>query len=410
MEPAADSINEDPADTTAGTAPIVSASEAAPRQGVGRCVCPFCGKIHSRAESACPQCKMENTAANRAAARAGAGPWYVLSAASPNSGGITWEALREMAGNGQITVRTVVRGPSTNQLWRFAGRTRGLSREFGLCYGCGQAIQRTTEICPECQRWQLPPADANALLDSSDERGAKPVFREVPVAEADGAITPDSSSLPASPRDSREILTPKELAAAFSLNYQPMRPPKRRLSLWRTVASVLSVAAILGVIVACTMPSWRDPISHWYARLKDSPGHQTVQTHHAMAISTTVKRPVRPGPVFDYPTGAGMPAPRHASGGSQYAASVYPPAAAPSDSAQPNAAPATTDVQASADSEQEIQLAMGLFTDAIDAESRDDYSAAVWYYQKIKEDIPKDDWPGGLEIRLAAAQRHLGKN
>jgi hypothetical protein len=40
---------------------------------------------------------------------------------------------------GQVTPRSVIRGPTTFQLWRFAARVKGISREFGLCYSCGAA-------------------------------------------------------------------------------------------------------------------------------------------------------------------------------------------------------------------------------------------------------------------------------
>ena len=54
--------------------------------------------------------------------------------------------------------------------------------------------------------------------------------------------------------------------------------------------------------------------------------------------------------------------------------------------------------------EQQIELSMVMFTNAIDAESRRDYRAAVYYYEQI-EKLPKEDWPGGLEIRLEAARK-----
>ncbi|HTW94499.1 MAG TPA: hypothetical protein VMD30_06890, partial [Tepidisphaeraceae bacterium] len=87
------------------------------------------------------------------------------------------------------------------------------------------------------------------------------------------------------------------------------------------------------------------------------------------------------------------------------------PAPAPAVNSQPSADASAQDGKpdSPADSQQEIELAMGLFANAIDAESRHDYSSAIWYYQKIEERIPKEDWPGGLEIRLEAAEKQLGQ-
>jgi hypothetical protein len=49
---------------------------------------------------------------------------------------------------------------------------RGLSREFGLCYSCGEAIESATAMCPHCERSQEPPANPDQLLEIRETNGA----------------------------------------------------------------------------------------------------------------------------------------------------------------------------------------------------------------------------------------------
>lgn len=108
---------------------------------------------------------MEDTAATRQATKARIGPWYVLQTRNPAAPGMKFSTLLALVVKGQVTPKSVVRGPTTHQLWRFAAHVRGLSREFGICYSCGEALEKTATICPHCDRTQDAPADADALLE-----------------------------------------------------------------------------------------------------------------------------------------------------------------------------------------------------------------------------------------------------
>ena len=87
---------------------------------IGRHVCPFCGMVKDQAEAACPRCTMENTAASRQATKARIGPWYVLQTRNPASPGMKFDTLLAFVRKGKIRARSIVRGPTTHQLWRFA--------------------------------------------------------------------------------------------------------------------------------------------------------------------------------------------------------------------------------------------------------------------------------------------------
>src|SRR5262245_30456122 len=148
----------------------------------GRHVCPYCGLQSPGGTDPCPRCSMEDTPATRQATKARIGPWYVLQTRNPAAPGMKYATLLSLVSKGQVTPRSVVRGPTTHQLWKFAAHVKGLSREFNLCYSCGGEIERTTNQCPHCDRLQEPPINPDSLLESRDMSPRLPVQREVKAA------------------------------------------------------------------------------------------------------------------------------------------------------------------------------------------------------------------------------------
>lgn len=142
----------------------------------GKAVCPFCGTTAENAGVPCARCTMENSPLTRQATKARLGPWYVLQTRNPSAPGMKYSVLLSLVKKGQVTPRSIIRGPTTNQFWRFAARVKGLSRAFGICWGCGTDIEPTVDTCPHCQRSQLPPADPDQLMD-----GRQPLSQVLPV-------------------------------------------------------------------------------------------------------------------------------------------------------------------------------------------------------------------------------------
>jgi len=148
-------------------------SEAAVRLSIsGKHVCPYCGQLRPPNNDPCPHCTMEDSPATRQATKARIGPWYVLQTRNPAAPGMKYTTLLALIHRGHVTPRSVVRGPTTHQLWRFAAHVRGVSREFGLCYSCGGAIENSASLCPRCQRSQDPPPDPDTLLAAAAARSA----------------------------------------------------------------------------------------------------------------------------------------------------------------------------------------------------------------------------------------------
>src|SRR5665213_3200966 len=130
---------------------------------------------------------MENTPAARKATKARIGPWYVLQARNPAAPGMKWETLLAFVQKGRVKPQSIIRGPTTHQLWRFAAHVKGLSREFGVCYSCGGAIEPSANLCSQCNRLQEPSLNPDTLLDSPEPEPRLPVFKEIPAAQAHAA-------------------------------------------------------------------------------------------------------------------------------------------------------------------------------------------------------------------------------
>jgi hypothetical protein len=168
----------------------IDPSSSAAQRGAGnfadvanrKIVCPFCGAINDAVPEegkgiTCPRCTMQDSPATRQATKSRIGPWFVRQNRNPSAPGMRFETLLMLVNRGQVTATSIVRGPTTHQLWRFAAQVKGLSREFGLCYSCGASIDRTASLCPHCNRLQEPPVNPDVLLEAtagSAPAGARP--------------------------------------------------------------------------------------------------------------------------------------------------------------------------------------------------------------------------------------------
>ncbi|HEV2294253.1 MAG TPA: hypothetical protein VGR35_10375 [Tepidisphaeraceae bacterium] len=310
---------------------IPPARSGGPTVPSGKVVCPFCGSINDRPahdydNTACPRCTMSDTPATRQATRARLGPWFVRQNRNPAAPGMRFETLMALVKRGQVTAQSVVRGPTTNQFWRFAAQVKGLSREFGVCYNCATPVEKSATICPQCNRMQEPPANPDVLLENAPTAAAAnapvsapaaapaTVHREIrptapapfpapdlspapapasaPVAPAVAtAQAPQRSSAPArrepSPRQRDEapqrndllapsrprtlpksrtaedgILSARDLATAFQLDFTPAEG--NRTGRFKRVALVgMLLAVSAGAIALIANPDYRDGARLW---------------------------------------------------------------------------------------------------------------------------------------------------
>lgn len=424
-------------------------------------VCPFCGAVRDQPDGVCPRCTMESTAATRQATKSRIGPWYVMQTRNPAAPGMKFDTLLTFVRRGRVKARSIVRGPTTHQLWRFAAQVKGLSREFGVCYSCGQAVAPAANVCMHCNRLQDPPINPDVFLEAdADARpaaspiprdtGAAPLMAEdivVPTFAA-GQAEPGSSSQfgepPAGGKDrskkgSDGFLTAEDLATAFQLDFQPKErkpkkapvspismtstrevaqaPPKRRRR-WKRVVILILLVLIIGVT---TFEYRHDPnfraqcdrgissATEWtkqkWASLQKPPAKPRTEPSPDV-LQVQVSTPSGPGtlPLATQPTTKPNPWDQ------LYNQPTSDLTGSPDKSAVPNDKSAVKNPEmlppAPKHRDGTREDVWKLYGTALDAEGQHDYEGAIRKYEEIKE-YPKSLWPSDLDLRLKAARLQM---
>jgi hypothetical protein len=370
------------------------------------CLCPFCGTLNLGLGKPCANCKQEDTIARRDAAARKTGQWHVLQPGNTDSQGMTFDQLIAMIRDQSVTSRSIIRGAPTGQLWRLASKVRGLSREFGQCYSCGGDIETDETICPHCDRSQIVAEHSDAVPKPATESESPRQVRQAlltpePVIHVHSLAHPEHPSVeivsPARPVVAEinerhipkdDLLTPRDLAKAFQLEFGPDReelnrflaPPKhtaRRLKIAFTSAGALALAGVM---------LW--PLTHIVSGWVNDNTAKAVATVPSVSASVVTKPTAiayTPREQIAPPTISYTPAPSPMTAGAKIAPSYQP---------EPTPAPS---------SEDDPKL---LLSNAMDAESTRNYAAAVQAYERI-ESLPSDSWPANLEVRLALARKEL---
>lgn len=249
------------------------------------------------------------------------------------------------------------------------------------------------------------------------------------------------------------ILSPRDLAAAFSMDFDARKPARRRR---RNTGSLVAVSLLLAFLVAAVVvlavPSLRTSVqfqcNQWYEALVAEQGIPTIPPPISPPPATPAKAAdgggttnVHPAPA---PAGAGIasapggapagsgtdPSPRSPSaGGSLDGASTIasapggtsPRSAGPAQSpgistppvADPMVAPSPSSTQPADRSnlpatDADYAMSKSLRNAGLDAESRGDYAAAEADYVAI-ERLPREAWTPNVELLLAQVRKKLNK-
>jgi hypothetical protein len=347
------------------------------------CLCPFCGNFHTDIGRPCRHCGTEDNTAARAAARKRVGPWFVLQSKNLAAPGMSHQALLAQIRGGLVTDRSVIRGPATGQLWRLAGKVRGISREFGTCYGCNGDLYPADPVCPHCQRPQSLPAD----IDAAAEPSPAPRTERVPPKQ--------------------DLLTARDVAKAFSLGYGPGSPGGTMPASPVTLNDLLpptppghrpKPTAMAAVTVAFAVACFGWIAIHALGGSRAAPAVADAELppapSHAPHFLPTSASPPPPIVVID-------PAP---------AASAIPVRVAPRVAKPTVVAPPEEDTTTVTTASSELAPATDpsddpkrLMAAGLAAESRGDYAAAVKHYEHI-ESLSSEEWPAGLKDRLSLAR------
>jgi hypothetical protein len=420
----------------------------APREDAPGLVCPFCANIRtSDAVGPCPRCTMEDTATARRSTGERIGPWFVLQRKNPTAPGLRFNVLLALARRGHVTVKSIVRGPTSGQLWRFASQVKGLSRVFGLCWHCSASISPEAISCPRCKSPQDVPGDADAFLEtpanlpvmrdvsgestlpSEDDldRAAQAVADEadpiVPVPEEvvnaaarRAASIGQAASGTTAPRTASEtIMSARELAAVFSLDSRPTGLRHRAGRAAGTMAKFAAAIFLLGggAIAAALVakPEWRAPLIRMANEFVHPSSTQptTLPTANTPAVPQVLSKSVTLG------TPPPAPAPKPAPVTPVQPEPVEPkPADAPALQAEPEPKPtvilppeSSKPVSAPEMSlDDAVNRAAELRRQALEAESRSEFERMVKTLEEI-ETLRSDAHPIDLSVLLTRGREKL---
>jgi hypothetical protein len=406
-------------DQTSFPASVIAHNESEPALEI-ETLCPFCGAFNSGIGKPCLGCKLEDNPSTRAASAQKSGPWCVLRANHSDAQEVTFADLQDMVHNQDLTSRAVVRGPTTGQLWRLASKVRGLSREFGLCYCCSGDIETDETVCPHCDRVQTVPTHTDSLAGSSaPSASAAPAVvvpetaKEVrdallnePVIHVHSLSHPDHTPvdpvMAARPvvaeRSERHIpkddlLTPRDVAKAFQLEFGLQeeqiarhlgRPDetRKRVKVAFTSGAALLLAGVLLWPVTHVVSGWINGVpGRAHGQFEPNTTFADARFSNNTLVTLpdlTQIPPLAPAPAYVPPTPPTV------------ASAILTPVI-------------LTEPTPTLSAQDDPQL---LWTNALEAESSGNFSAAVQTYERI-ESLPSNMWPTNLEVRLSLARKEL---
>lgn len=299
----------------------------------------------------------------------------------------------------------------------------------------------------EAQADPLRAARSQTQLPSAAETMAE--LAELP---SPGSAASEMQSRPRQ-RPQEGVLSARELAAAFSLQYDPTMdvpgPRRRGSGVGKRVMAVAAMFMIFGGTAATFyyVPSLRQRIVDW-VQDASPPAGATTDTHAIdspppKTLSSQTPTWMMPPPIDSPPittpaaTAAKQPgdvpalsynlppvprpAPAEQPAPNGQPASVVQPAhdsPSPSPSVATNIVlpgPNDADTAAAAATSQKLRqsaggdldtLAMQLRGNGLDAEHRADFAAAEYYYSQV-EQLPHDHWPGDIDQLLKGAHEKV---
>jgi len=150
-------------------------------------ICPYCGETQPAGER-CRKCGGVFESLSRQATLNAMGPWQIRDENRPFHPGCSYETLVQMIARGRVTKLSIIRGPTTKQLWQVARRVPGIAHHFGYCHHCDAHVDAKDLNCPQCRaafgayldRNHLGLPDVNPLPWDVDEDDAAStgVFRQ----------------------------------------------------------------------------------------------------------------------------------------------------------------------------------------------------------------------------------------
>jgi hypothetical protein len=112
--------------------------------------CPLCGETQYE-QTVCKQCGGKLDPDGLLLAEASFGPWYVRDEDNPFAPGMTYDLLVQKIGDETLHRFSLVRGPTTRQLWIIAKRVPGIAHLLGRCHRCDEHVDPASNACHMCE-------------------------------------------------------------------------------------------------------------------------------------------------------------------------------------------------------------------------------------------------------------------
>lgn len=198
-----------------------------------RLVCPWCGHLGPADATApgCEACGGGFDPESRRESQNEMGPWFVRDPARPFAPGCSYERLVRRIDAGEVRAATIIRGPTTRQLWAAARRVPAVAHLLGYCHACGGRVPRGAERCGGCGTRFEPWLERDRLglgpvrLDPGD--APDPAGEHVVARPPAATVPADSRSAAGDVRGpSPEVLATTALARRVPDRASPVAPDR----------------------------------------------------------------------------------------------------------------------------------------------------------------------------------------
>jgi len=111
----------------------------------------------------CDACGGSFDAVSRRGVAVNMGPWYLHDERVPFRPGFSYTSMKRLISAGKVSANSVIRGPTTQQLWAPARLTPGIAHLVGHCPRCEANVAPQAAACPQCAQRFEPVAAHNEL-------------------------------------------------------------------------------------------------------------------------------------------------------------------------------------------------------------------------------------------------------
>ncbi len=121
-------------------------------------LCPYCGHTQRKMDR-CEACGGSFDPISKRGIAVNMGPWFLHDQRVPFRPGFNYTSMKRLINTGKVTATSIVRGPSTQQLWAPAKLAPGLAHLVGSCPRCETPTPTDATKCGNCaQPFEAEPA------------------------------------------------------------------------------------------------------------------------------------------------------------------------------------------------------------------------------------------------------------